>query len=186
MSEPFDLTSPREGARDAVRADAEPTAEVRRVKGVVKWFDPRKDYGFIIVNGEPDIQRDAMMHVSVLRQAGHSRADEGANVECRIQRTERGWQVLSIDHIDPPKIATLVGLADEAYEPVMVKWFDTRKGFGFVQRPAEPDTDIFLHIVALREIGLAEVATGDILRAVVGPGKSDGLMVLALKATQQN
>ena len=159
---------------------------MRRVKGVVKWFDPRKDYGFVIVSGEPDIRQDAMLHVSVLRQTGHTRADEGANIECRIQRTERGWQVLSIDHIDPPKIDTLTDLADDAFETVVVKWFDTRKGFGFVQRPADPETDVFLHIVALREIGLAEVNTGDILRALVGPGKRDGLMVLALKGTQQN
>lgn len=40
-----------------------------------------------------------------------------------------------------------------------VKWFNTQKGFGFIQ-PDEGGNDVFVHITALQEAGLQGLKDG--------------------------
>jgi len=40
-----------------------------------------------------------------------------------------------------------------------VKWFNTKKGFGFIA-PDEGDKDVFVHITALQEAGLSQLDDG--------------------------
>lgn len=40
-----------------------------------------------------------------------------------------------------------------------VKWFNTTKGFGFIQ-PDEGGTDVFVHISAVQRAGLAQLDEG--------------------------
>ena len=40
-----------------------------------------------------------------------------------------------------------------------VKWFNTTKGFGFIQ-PAEGGNDVFVHISAVQRAGLQTLADG--------------------------
>jgi CspA family cold shock protein len=40
-----------------------------------------------------------------------------------------------------------------------VKWFNTNKGFGFIQ-PEEGGADVFVHISALERAGLADLKEG--------------------------
>ena len=37
-----------------------------------------------------------------------------------------------------------------------IKWFNPEKGFGFI-KPDEDGSDVFLHISALRDAGIAEI-----------------------------
>ncbi len=46
-----------------------------------------------------------------------------------------------------------------------VKWFDTSKGFGFVERDGEPDA--LLHIVRVREAGFSALPEGAPLRCEI-------------------
>ena len=41
-----------------------------------------------------------------------------------------------------------------------VKWFNTQKGFGFVQ-PEAGGPDVFVHITAVQRAGLRELREGD-------------------------
>ena len=152
-----------------------------RVSGKIKWFDATRGFGFVVVDSAvPGLSSDVLIHVSVLRRIGFSLADEGAKITCRIAERERGWQVVAVDEMDPPRFPQPGNAAESDYERVLVKWFNTEKGYGFVRRPAD-DSDIFLHIVALRAIGLETVSPGEELKALIDTGPR-GVHVVALKA----
>jgi CspA family cold shock protein len=53
------------------------------------------------------------------------------------------------------------GLAsrDAAMATGTVKWFNTEKGFGFIQ-PADGGKDVFVHITAVKEAGLMTLTEG--------------------------
>jgi CspA family cold shock protein len=49
------------------------------------------------------------------------------------------------------------------------KWFNIEKGYGFVTR-GEGTPDVFIHIKALRRVGIEELLPGQPLRVRVGRG----------------
>jgi CspA family cold shock protein len=62
------------------------------VEGVVKWFDPRKGYGFIPA---PD-GRDVFVHYSVIQGEGFRVLKDGAAVTYDAVRTEKGWKATRV------------------------------------------------------------------------------------------
>jgi cold shock protein len=57
-------------------------------KGVVKWFNAAKGYGFIQrENGE-----DVFVHFSAIEATGYRTLDEGANVEFSVKKGPKGLQ----------------------------------------------------------------------------------------------
>jgi CspA family cold shock protein len=75
-------------------------ADVVRITGRVKWFDPGKGYGFIVPD-EPGLTeaRDVLLHVTSLREAGHETVGEGAPIEVDCVRRAKGWQVIQIHEV---------------------------------------------------------------------------------------
>ena len=49
--------------------------------GIVKWFNPKKGFGFIAPKGS---DQDIFVHITALQEAGIDRLDEGDKVEFEI------------------------------------------------------------------------------------------------------
>ncbi len=74
---------------------------VTGVEGVVKWFDPKKGFGFIHgPNGE-----DVFVHFSQIEGDGFRVLKDGSNVEYDAEKGERGWHATRVKRKDPPEIS---------------------------------------------------------------------------------
>lgn len=158
------------------------------VRGVVKWFDPAKGFGFVVADsGGADI----LLHANVLRNFGQNSVADGALVEIVTQQTDRGVQAIEVISIEPPVADDRPPLPDlEDYDPgelakvelqpARVKWFDKGKGFGFANVFGS-DADVFIHVEVLRRSGLADLAPGEALAIRVIDGKR-GLMAIEVSA----
>ena len=69
-----------------------------RVQGRVKWFDPRKGYGFLEREGEEDV----FVHFSAIQMEGYKVLDDGERVEFDIVQGERGPQADNVVRLDAP------------------------------------------------------------------------------------
>ena len=55
--------------------------------GTVKWFNPRKGYGFIVPD---DGSKDLFVHHSEIKMDGYATLDEGQKVEYEIGEGQKG------------------------------------------------------------------------------------------------
>ncbi len=171
---------------DSVSGSDDGTEESsRKLAGAVKWFDPKKGYGFIIPD---DGSGDILLHQTHLRDSGFDSAPEGATIVCEVVERSKGLQAIKILELDlstavvhenNPTTAAKnarehVQAEMEAVE-VEVKWFNRAKGFGFVTR-GMGTPDVFIHMETLRGKGLKELMPGAKLLVHYGTGPK-GLMV---------
>ena len=163
------------------------------VEGRVKWFDATRGFGFLVSD---QCDGDVLIHFSVLREHGRRSLPEGAFLECIAERQERGLQarkILSIDlsqvlpnaprpAIPPADRADRKALTEAAgpFEPVEVKWFNRVKGYGFLNRSDDPQSDIFVHMETVRVAEIADLQPGDRLEARIAEGKK-GLTAVELR-----
>ncbi|KUP90916.1 cold-shock protein [Tritonibacter horizontis] len=166
---------------------AEDLSSLQQVRGLVKWFDPTKGYGFIVA---PNNGADILLHVNVLRNFGQSSIADGSEIEVVTHSTERGVQAVEIVSITPPERDDTPILSDLAeidaaelsnspLEPSRVKWFDKAKGFGFANVFGS-DEDVFLHVEVLRQSGLSDLQSGEALAMRVIDGKRGRMAVEVL------
>jgi cold shock protein len=63
-----------------------------REKGVVKWFNAAKGYGFIQrANGD-----DVFVHFSAIQMAGYRTLEEGTEVEFEVKKGPKGLQAEAV------------------------------------------------------------------------------------------
>ena len=60
--------------------------EVKMTQGTVKWFNGDKGYGFIAVEGGPDV----FVHFSAITGSGYRSLEEGQKVELDITQGQKG------------------------------------------------------------------------------------------------
>ncbi len=60
--------------------------------GVVKWFDSKKGFGFISVDGGDDV----FVHFTAIQGDGYKTLDEGQQVEFEIEDGPKGPQASNV------------------------------------------------------------------------------------------
>jgi CspA family cold shock protein len=140
-----------------------PAQVVGQGRGVVKFFNAAKGFGFIQREEGGD---DVFVHISSVERAGLEGLAEGQQLE--FQLVDRGGKVSATD-------LTVVGDVIEVAkrEPAApqrqltgekatgtVKFFNSMKGFGFITRD-DGQPDAFVHISAVERSGLSGLNEGD-------------------------
>ena len=151
-----------------------PPQVVGEGKGVVKFFNGQKGFGFIV---RDDGGEDVFVHISAVEQAGLTGLAEGQPLEFTL--VDRGGRVSATDlkiEGDPlpvqeraPREAAAVGggerggpqrqLTGEKASGT-VKFFNAMKGFGFISRD-DGQPDAFVHISAVERAGMVSLNEGD-------------------------
>lgn len=139
-----------------------PAQVVGTGKGVVKFFNVQKGFGFIQSEAGGD---DVFVHISAVERAGLEGLAEGQELEFNL--VDRGGKVSAQDL---QIIGDVIAVAPKAEEPRReltgekatgtVKFFNTTKGFGFLVRD-DGQPDAFVHISAVERSGLSSINEGE-------------------------
>ena len=157
-----------------------PAQVVGEGKGVVKFFNGQKGFGFIVQDGGGE---DVFVHISAVEQAGLAGLAEGQPLGYTL--VDRGGKISATDLVidgDPLPVEdrapaprqdrggfgdrpdrgparvqrTLTGETTTG----TVKFFNSMKGFGFIQRD-DGQPDAFVHISAVERAGMGSLNEGD-------------------------
>jgi CspA family cold shock protein len=149
--------APRGGAGGGM-----PAQVVGQSKGVVKFFNGQKGFGFI---QREDGGEDVFVHISAVERAGLEGLAEGQALEFTL--VDRGGKVSASDLV---VVGDVIAVAKAAPAPQRqltgdkatgtVKFFNAMKGFGFITRD-DGQPDAFVHISAVERSGMRELAEGD-------------------------
>jgi CspA family cold shock protein len=81
--------------------DQSPPLETRLdVEGIVKWFDPKKGFGFII---GPDGQ-DVFVHYTQIEGDGFKVLKDASTVRYDAVRTEKGWHATRVKRTESVEV----------------------------------------------------------------------------------
>jgi CspA family cold shock protein len=153
-------------------------------RGTVKFFNGAKGFGFIAPD---DGGNDVFVHISALERSGLGGLNEGDQVTFELEQDRRSGKLAAVDLVvtgsaGPSARGPRTGGPSRGFggdrdgfqrrpsgggssrEPAgagsgVVKWFNTTKGFGFIQ-PRDGGADVFVHISDVEKAGLSRLADG--------------------------
>ena len=155
-------------------------------RGTVKFFNGAKGFGFIAPD---DGASDVFVHISAVERSGLSGLDEGDQVLFEVEQDRRSGKLAAVDlqvtgsaapssqrprrggsgdqgfdRHDRSPAPQRGGAGPQSREAAgsgsgVVKWFNTSKGFGFIQ-PNDGGGDVFVHISAVERAGLRGLQDG--------------------------
>ena len=168
--------------------DMGPGVNLGTAKGVVKFFNGQKGFGFVV---RDDGGEDVFVHISAVEAAGLTGLADGQPMEFTL--TERNGRVSATDIVidgealpvtdrAPPRDRDAGGFGDRGDRPQRapagggrdrdaapatngqrvdgtVKFFNGQKGFGFIQRE-DGGPDAFVHISAVERAGMSNLNEG--------------------------
>ena len=150
------------------RGGGMPPQVVGEGKGVVKFFNAHKGFGFIV---RDDGGEDVFVHISAVEQAGLTGLAEGQPLEFTL--VDRGGRISATDlriEGDPLPVEDRGGGDSRDRGPQRqltgekasgtVKFFNATKGFGFITRD-DGQPDAFVHISAVERAGMISLNEGD-------------------------
>src|SRR4051812_24926752 len=153
-----------------------PPQVVGEAKGVVKFFNPQKGFGFIV---RDDGGEDVFVHISAVEGAGLTDLADGQPLEFTL--VDRGGRISATDlkiEGEPMEVVRTPraegGFGDRAgggdrgpqrqltgeKAQGTVKFFNSMKGFGFISRD-DGQPDAFVHISAVERAGMPSLNEGD-------------------------
>jgi cold shock protein len=164
----------RGGGGGGPRGGGMPPQVVGEGKGVVKFFNGQKGFGFIV---RDDGGEDVFVHISAVEQAGLTGLAEGQPLNFTL--VDRGGRIsatnleiegepLPVEERAPREERSAPGgdrggpqrqLTGEKASGT-VKFFNAMKGFGFISRD-DGQPDAFVHISAVERAGLSSLNEGD-------------------------
>ena len=140
-----------------------PAQVVGTGKGVVKFFNAQKGFGFIQqeTGGE-----DVFVHISAVERAGLEGLAEGQELEFNL--VDRGGKISAQDLQVVGDVIAVAPRAPAAPQRELtgervsgtVKFFNSMKGFGFLVRD-DGQPDAFVHISAVERSGLSAINEGE-------------------------
>lgn len=161
-------TRPENNFSGGARSGGMPDQVVGEGTGKVKFFNAQKGFGFIVQDGGGE---DVFVHISQVERAGLKGLAEGQGLKYSL--VDRGGKVSASDiEIDGDviEVAESGGFEKREGPPKReltgekatgtVKFFNSIKGFGFIQRD-DGQPDAFVHISAVERAGISGLEEGD-------------------------
>jgi len=131
-------------------------------KGIVKFFNVQKGFGFVQQEGGGE---DVFVHISAVERAGLEGLAEGQELQYNL--VDRGGKVSAQDL---QVVGDVIAVAAKPEAPSReltgervtgtVKFFNAMKGFGFLVRD-DGQPDAFVHISAVERSGLTALNEGE-------------------------
>jgi CspA family cold shock protein len=139
-----------------------PAQVVGTGKGIVKFFNAQKGFGFIQQEGGGE---DVFVHISAVERAGLEGLAEGQELQYNL--VDRGGKVSAQDL---QVVGDVIAAPQKPEAPQReltgertkgtVKFFNAMKGFGFLVRD-DGQPDAFVHISAVERSGLSSINEGE-------------------------
>ena len=147
-----------------------------RRQGKVKWYNDKKGYGFIDLDGD-----EVFIHRSALTSFGALRLQNEDLVTVTVRESDRGLVAHQLCGIErPPVPEGLVASEAEADEEFAeVKFFNEEKGYGFLM-VENYDSDVFIHASTLEQAGVPGLDSGQCVLVRVKPDKN-GLQAASIR-----